>query len=246
MSTYTAFDNNPAFFIDPSGAETDFSDTLKYTLEPPPDTYGVDNDGNIRHLDNQKYYNEQGEEVDRLYAVDDNGLKLDTNSDGNVSSSDGVTVEKGILDNIENTTYNDSNGNNLNIQLIDVTGSKNTKNLFEFLAGNSTSEFSYSSWFTNSKEIIGTSFQGGAENSINVLFSKYKYLLQHAHSHPDGFLEPSMAGGDVSAAAILEKRLGYKPYLQVYSPFLNKYKSYDKDTAWDLEEVIITVPKKKN
>ncbi len=241
-SPYTFTNDNPIYFTDPTG------------LAPQGllDDYGLDQNGKITLI------KKTDDATDTLYSVtrgedgelvkDSNGevAKNDTNGDGNVGNGDSVTVNKGILNNIENTTYVDSDNITRNIQIMDVTGSKNVKSLFEFVTGNSTNEVSYSSWFTNSKEFISTSFQHSTENSINILFPRYRYLLHHVHSHPDGSLDPSMANGDTGAAAIIERVIGYAPRFQIYSPFLKQYKDYNKNSTWELDEIIITAPKKKN
>jgi len=50
--------HNPVRYIDPTGM---------YEYD---DTYGIDDNGNIRHIDNRKYYDQDGNEVDRLYKMD--------------------------------------------------------------------------------------------------------------------------------------------------------------------------------
>ena len=86
MSTYTAFDNNPVFFIDPSGAETDFSDTLKYTLEPPPDDYVFNENGDYvrRDINNKPdkivIENSKTQEIQGKYNFNDPNDVVDINS----------------------------------------------------------------------------------------------------------------------------------------------------------------------
>lgn len=236
QSTYTFAANSPIIFIDFNG-------------EGVLDDYGVDQNGKIELI------KKTDDATDTLYSVtrnangelakDTNGevIRNDANRDGTLGDGDSVTVNKGVLDSIENTTVKDSDGITQNVQIMEVTNSGKSQELFEFISGNSSNEISYSSWFSD-RQFISTSFQTHAENSINVLYPRFKYLLHHVHSHPDPYLSPSP--GDNSVAKILRKRLGYKPRFEIYSPFLGEYKDYDENTPFDsLDEVIIVAPKKK-
>ncbi len=77
------------------------------------------------------------------------------------------------------------------------------------------------------------------DHSINRLFRKYHYLLHHIHSHPDGSLDPSLEGGDLGAVRTFIDVLGYSPTFQIYSPISGQYKTYDQNTKWELDEIII-------
>jgi len=202
---------------------------LDGTLDIPLDDYGLDKNGKVELLRITT-----DDPNDKLIALDDNGAETESLTE----------VEKGILNNIENTTVMDSDGITQDVQIMETTNSKDNKSLFEFITANSNNEFSYSSWFSNRK-YISTSFQAHAENSINVLYPRHKSLLHHVHSHPDPYLAPSP--GDISTAGILSERLGYKPRFEIYSPFLGEYKDFDQNSSsFELDEIIITVPKKKN
>ena len=230
LTPYNFVQNNPILRIDPTGLLDD---------------YGVDQNGKVELI------KETDDDTDTLYSVtrDNNGdlvkdqngevVKNDTNGDGEVADGDSVTVDKGVLNNIENTTYTDPDGITHNIQIMDVTSLENVQPLFEFMADNSINEIAYSEFFTNSKKFISTSFNTNSEQSMNILFPRYRYLLHHVHSHPDPYLAPST--GDTTSAGIIKKRTGINTRFEIYSSFLKQYKDYNENSAsFELEEVIIT------
>ena len=227
-SPYTFTNDNPIFFTDPTGLAP----------EAVLDDYGLDKKGNITLLQ------ETNDNFDVLYAVDDTGSKVDTNSDGNVSSSDGVTVEKGILNNIENTAFTESDGTKHNLQIMDVSGGsfKDIKSIFEFSSKNSSSEFSFQN-YANGNKFISTTFLPSAELSATTLIRRNGNLLHHVHSHPgQDYFAPSP--GDISSASYLINKFGTS--LQMYSPLLGTYKNYNgESSSFELDEVILTPKKKK-
>ncbi len=236
LTPYNFVQNNPIIRVDPSGLLDD---------------YGIDQNGKIELI------KKTDDKTDTLYSVtrDDSGnivkdgngeiVKNDTNGDGDVGNGDSVTVEKGILNNIENTTHTESDGTKQNLQIMDVSNAstKDIKSIFEFSANNSNSEFSFAS-FANGNKFISTSFLSNAELSATTLIQRNGKLNHHVHSHPfQGFLAPSP--GDVSAARLLHRK-GHNTRLEIYGPAINEYQDYNQNSpSFSLEEVIITAPKKK-
>ncbi|MEO9954207.1 RHS repeat-associated core domain-containing protein [Nonlabens sp.] len=216
-SSYAYAFNNPVMYTDPTGMAP----------EVVQDDYGIDDNGKIAFIraTNDKH--------DKLIALDYEGKE----------TGNSINVEKGVLDKIENTTHIDDEGTIREIQNIETTKVKDNKALFEFITDNSDSEHSYSNWFSDIK-YISTSFESNAEYSINILSKRHKILLHHVHSHPDPFLAPSPL--DISSAGIFEKRLGFKPRFEIYSPFINEYKDFDKNSvSFELNTIIIDAPAQK-
>ena len=176
---------------------------------------------------------------------DENGevIKNDTNGDGKVGDEDSITVEKGLLNNVENTTYTDSDGTKHNLQIMNVSNGsfKDIKSIFEFSAKNSNNEFSYQS-FANGNKFISTTFLPSSELSATTLISRNGKILHHVHSHPgQGYFAPSPS--DISSASYLIKKYGTR--LEMYSPVLGTYKDYTGESS--SFEIEVTIPiKKKN
>ena len=236
LTPYNFVQNNPILRVDPTGLLDD---------------YGVDQNGKIELI------KKTDDTTDTLYSVtrnsdgdlvkNDSGevANNDTNGDGTVGNGDSVTVEKGTLNNIENTTYTEKDGTKHNLQIMNVsnTNAKDVKSIFEFSANNSFSEFSYTS-FANGNKFISTSFLDNAELSATTLIKRHGKLLHHVHSHPgQNYFAPST--GDTNSAGILKRR-GYGTRFEIYLPLLGRYKDYNENSAsFELDEIIITAPKKK-
>jgi len=236
ISPYNFVQNNPILRVDPTGLLDD---------------YGLDQDGNIELI------KVTDDKTDTLYSVtrgedgelvkNDSGevVKNDINGDGQVASGDSVTVEKGLLNNIEKTTYTEPDGTKQNLQIMDVSSGsfKDIKSIFEFSASNSSSEFSYQSFF-NGKKFINTTFLDNAELSATTMIRRHGRLIHHVHSHPNNDDAPST--GDIGSAKILHG-LKYNTRLEVFTPWNSRYRDYDRNSSsYELDEIIITVPKKKN
>src|SRR5690554_5064725 len=191
--------NNPLMFIDPTGM-----------LE---DDYKLNQDGEIELLQ------ETNDATDTLYASDEKG---------NVDKDNSITVKKGVLDNIENTSYFDAEiEENIPIQIMDSSKADNTQELFEFVANNSTSEFSIAN-FKNGKTLISTSFKGGTEYSLNVTIPQNGELLTHDHSHTDGLPGPSP--DDTNTIKLIKESQSFIPTFRVYNPNTGNYIKYDENT----------------
>ncbi len=128
--------NNPVRYTDPDGM-----------LE---DDYGLSPDGTISLI------RKTDDDFDNLIVVNSNGEETDKST----------KVQKGVLDNISCDEVVDSqNSTSVPSQVIDVSNMTDdaARNLFEFIADNSDSEFSYSI-FSNSKSYISTTFMNSPNN----------------------------------------------------------------------------------
>lgn len=230
LSSYNFVQNNPIIRIDPTGLLDD---------------YGIDQYGNIELIRPTK------DDTDTLYSVtrNDDGqlnkdmfgdvVKNDLNGNGEVGDGDSVTVEKGLLENIEKTTYIERNGTEHNLQIIDVSSgnTEDIKSIFEFSSNNSTSEFSYQS-YANGNKFIATTFLSNAELSATTLLRRHGELSHHVHSHPgQDYFAPSP--GDISSADYLRRKYGTR--LEIYAPLLGTYQNYNENsTSFELDEIILT------
>ena len=179
-SSYSYCYNNPLSFTDPDGMQADA-------------TFGLTASGEIKKLDDKKYYDKDGNEVDKLYAIDNKGNKKDINNSGSVNEADSVEATVGLIGQLEDkrvgSEKNMEGGYYSSIGEQSSQHAKDYKNLFKFMSDNSKAEFSLTSFSFKGRNFIELAtnrdsgacpspFQLGIDNpNVNV--------SDHIHSHPD-------------------------------------------------------------
>ncbi len=210
---------NPINLIDPTGMS-------------PEDDYGLSKNGKITLLRKTE------DKTDKLIVLDNDEKETEKSTE----------VEKGVLDKIETNYTKDSNlsGMYRETQILDVSNISDTKSkeLFEFIADNTISEFSYSI-FSNSKKYISTTHLPNVELSMSQLFKRNNYsLLYHAHSHPKSIGPINPSPGDIGAAAVLFGKKNISAPLETYQN--GNYKRYDHtSSSTELDDVTIEAPRRK-
>ncbi|WP_035090132.1 JAB-like toxin 1 domain-containing protein [Aquimarina macrocephali] len=174
-SPYNFTNNNPIFFTDPTG------------LAPQGllDDYGIDKNGNIALIQ------ETDDNFDRLYAVDDNGDKVDTNGDGEVNASDSETInDQTILPELAEVKETSESSYHGTKKLSSATRGEKSQNdifkIFNFAANNSNVEWSVARANVNGENQfgIGTYHNRSVSPGYVGLFDA-KNVISEIHSHPN-------------------------------------------------------------
>ena len=162
--------NNPINLIDPDGRSVT-------------DTYGVDNKGYITKIDNKKYYDKNGKEIDKLFKIDSNGQK----------TSKSIDIDKNVL---KNPTKGESKNGSYDYYFAKYN--ENSTKLYEFLAENTSVEWGKvdenrtNTWITTSHKI---DMEYGASTLLfNFLSEGTGGTYMHSHSHPKEGGIPNYSG----------------------------------------------------
>ena len=237
MGTYNAFDNNPIFFADPSGAdgehynwstgryednqgnEVSFEQALasvglnSNSSESPDDTYKLSKNGKIEKVDEKKYYDKNGNEVDKIVSEETGKSKY---------------VANGTFDTLEHK----EEGTDWQVfKLYTNTNYTPFKTLYKWLIENSNVEFSLT--YFNREGYITTSYskgsEGGEKELLIDLYGKIPsgITIKSVHNHPSGAAFPSE--GDKSYASMF-KKLYSENTLRFYviANGTNKYIEFDE------------------
>ncbi|MEM9363631.1 MAG: JAB-like toxin 1 domain-containing protein [Bacteroidota bacterium] len=170
VNPYNFVQNNPIIRTDPTGLL---------------DTYGVNQDGDVVWLDDTTYLDENGNEVDRLYAIDENNNIVDSNSEQEFATA---TVDEGTGTSFLSELASDNTGADYGVtsNLSDALG------VFKFAADNSKVEFGVQGFQLDNGDY---SYVVGTSRSPSYAFNAYHlglsggYSIENLqfdlHSHPN-------------------------------------------------------------
>lgn len=169
INPYNFVQNNPIIRTDPTGLL---------------DTYGVGQDGDVVWLDDTTYYDENGNEVDRLYAVDENNNIVDSNSEQDFATA---KVDKDSGTSFLNELASDNAGADFGV----TSNLRDALDVFKFASDNSKVEFGVQGFQLDSGDY---SYVVGTSRSENYAFNAYHLGLSGGynveniqfdmHSHP--------------------------------------------------------------
>ncbi|MBS9462079.1 hypothetical protein KIM67_06625 [Flagellimonas sp. 389] len=178
VNPYNFVQNNPIIRTDPTGLL---------------DTYGVNNDGDVVWLDDKTYLDENGNEVDRLYAIDDQNNIVDSNS--------GQEFATAMVDDNSGSSFlselaSDNNGADFGV----TSNLGDALDVFKFASDNSNVEFGVQGFQLDNGDY---SYVVGTYRSDRYAFNAYHlglsggYTIENLqfdlHSHTTN---PSASGYD--------------------------------------------------
>jgi hypothetical protein len=210
------------------------------------DTYEVDENGRIKKIDNKKYYDENGNEVDKLIAK---------------KTEKTMMVDDGILDKKYSQNGKDSGGNWFSYDILKVRGDSKASGLFEFLANNTDVEWSQAQLGKadkNGLNYIVTSHNRATEKGLTQMIItqfQFGYTIRCLiHNHPRNTPYPSGledGTGDIGFATKITNWYNNKyperitPKFKIYIPGNGSYINYNKNSTMNdfitiqLPEIII-------
>jgi hypothetical protein len=219
-SPYNFTKNNPIYFNDPTGLAP----------EAPLDDYGIDADGNITLLQ------ETDDNFDRLFAVDNDGNKIDTNNDSQVDNSDSVTVNDQTilpeLSEIKETSNSNYHGLKQLSNAVRGEGSQDDLfKVFNFAANNSNVEWSLYRANVEGSDMfgLGTYHNPTVSPGATGMFTQSQ-IVAGIHSHPNipttmSAELDSMGGDSMSRIGLSNRGLNYSYY--TYLPNSGRVYSID-------------------
>ncbi|MBC9795835.1 DUF6443 domain-containing protein [Sinomicrobium weinanense] len=169
LTPYNFTQNNPVLRIDPLGLL---------------DTYGLEKDGNVVWLDATTYYDENGNEVDRLYAIDDDKNIVESSTDQEYATAK-VDEESG------KSFLSELASDNTGVDYGVTQSISDAFDVFKFAADNSDVEWSVQGYQldndAHSYAVLTSHAENYAGNGYHLgLFGGYEIenLLFDIHSHP--------------------------------------------------------------
>ena len=175
-STYSYTFNNPVKFKDPDGRQG----------ESVADTYRVNSKGKITKVDNKKYFDKNGNEVDMLIV----GKKVKYNKKGVIKNTK-IAVEKGRLQQATKERSISDGKKTYDYSYMNFgENDKGANKLFTFLAENTDVEwaiFQKDKGFAKVTEIFSSHIHDKEVVGASILAADPEGLIYHMHSHPRTF-----------------------------------------------------------
>jgi hypothetical protein len=196
--------------------------------------------------------NSKGKVVNRIETTERDAFFM-VNKKGNRIEGKELMFEHGTVENFKSQYSNEAK---TTFDWYNVRGDDNGKQLFEFLANNTTVEWSQlllGQKGNNGLNIISTSHEKSTEKSFHFLFDnqyKFGYTIRgHNHNHPGNTPYPSglnkrdmdIWGSDYVTQSSLKSGSGV-PSFNIYLPKTGKYVKYNRNsTVFDFFETSPTV-----
>ena len=213
ITPYNYVQNNPILRIDPTGLLDD--------------TFGVNDKGEIRKIDEKKYYDEKGNEVDKLIAD---------------KTGNSTMVEDGVLDEqnvktriITGVVTKTKEGKDITVNTktteFSVKGNEKGKSLFNFLADNTSVEWSLMRFDGELANYIQTGRLERVEPAASTMLStdfRVKPLNYHQHSHP-GSMQVGTSPADRTFAKQVKYYFGEHVIFGIRATGSKTYREYDEN-----------------